>query len=68
MVIYVTFVIFYYIGSLQYIGIPAPDLVGARGTWSASGEVPERDRDIGAVNVEGGLGTVPGRGGDTKDP
>ena len=60
-VTYVTFVMF------QYIGIPVPDFVGARRTWPANGEVPARDQDAGAINVEGAPGTVPRRGGDAQD-
>ena len=45
---------FHYIGFFQYIGIPVPDLVCARGTSPASDEVPAWDLDTGAVNVEGG--------------
>ena len=42
---------FHYIGSLQYIGIHVPDLVGARETWPASGEA--RDHNAGFDNEEG---------------
>ena len=61
-VTYVTFIMFHYIGSLQYTGIPVPDLVGARGTLPANGEVPARERDAGAVNVEGGFRHSPRKG------
>ena len=48
--------------TLIYIGIPVPNLVGIRGTWPTSGEVPARDRNVGAVNVEGGSQHSPRKG------